>query len=113
MTRDEVLSDRRGEGSAAVRSRVGRARDRQRERGQEVPNGLLGPIEARQIANLDGGCTTLLGRAIDRFGLSARACDRVIRVARTIADIGDSDGVEHEHLAEAIGYRVAQTRALG
>ncbi len=113
LTRDEVLSEEGGEASESVRARVAGARLRQGGRGQDGPNGLLDPATARRVAKLDGPCVGLLGRAIDRLGLSARASDRVIRVARTIADLGESDRVETEHLAEAIGYRVGQSGFRG
>jgi magnesium chelatase family protein len=108
LDRDEMLAERgTGEGSTAVRRRVEGARLRRLARGQIVPNARLGAAEARDMAALDGEGRRLLGTAIDRLGLTARGCDRVIRVARTIADLDGSDVVGPGHLAEAIRYRSA------
>lgn len=93
------------EPSSVVRARVARARDRARGRGQERPNAELTPADARRLAALERSAVALLGRAVDRLGMSARAHDRVLRVARTIADLEGAGRVGVEHLAEAIGYR--------
>ncbi len=108
LDRDDMLAERgMGEPSAPVRARVAAARRMQISRGQLVPNARVGATAAREAAMLDGAGRALLGAAIDRLGLTARGCDRVIRVARTIADIEGSTRVEGEHLAEAIRYRSA------
>ncbi len=106
LARDEVLDGRASEPSAAVRARVDVARGVAEARGQEVPNAQLGPATARRAAALPAGARALIGRAIDRLGLSARGHDRLLRVARTIADLAGSERVGEEHLAEALGYRV-------
>ena len=54
---------------------------------------------------LDEGCKTVLERLIDSMGLSARACSRIIKLARTIADLEGSENISPEHLSEAAGYR--------
>ena len=90
-----------------MRARVAAARAWQRARGQSVPNARLGAATARAASNLDREGRLLLGAAIDRLGLTARGCDRVIRVARTIADLAASECVLPPHLAEAIRYRSA------
>ena len=108
LDRDEMLAERgMGEPSSAVRARVAAARAWQRARGQSVPNARLGAATARAASNLDREGRLLLGAAIDRLGLTARGCDRVIRVARTIADLAASECVLPPHLAEAIRYRSA------
>lgn len=108
LQRAEMLDDRaQAEDSATVRARVQAARAAQRSRGQGAPNARLGASRAREVADLDREGRTLLGTAIDRLGLTARGCDRVIRVARTIADVGGSSRVEPAHLAEALRYRSA------
>ena len=93
------------ESSATVRARVAAARARAADRGQARPNAELGPIEARRAAVLDPAARALLGRAVDRLALSARAHDRLLRVARTIADLEGDEDVRTDHLAEALGYR--------
>ena len=59
----------------------------------------------REVCNISEAGTKLLKSAMERLGLSARAYDRILKVARTIADLDSSDEVELEHLAEAINYR--------
>lgn len=106
LDREELMGGSSAETSEVVRGRVAAARVRAVERGQARPNSELGPAEARRAAVLDASARTLLGRAVDRLALSARAHDRLLRVARTIADLDASDGVRSDHLAEALGYRV-------
>ncbi len=106
LHRDEMLSEAAGgEASSAVRSRVEHARAMQEARDQVVPNSRLGAATARELAHLDREGRALLGAAIDRLGLTARGCDRVIRVGRSIADLDGSRRVEAGHLAEALRYR--------
>jgi magnesium chelatase family protein len=107
LERDELMGRSAAEPSGVVRARVAGARGRAEARGQRRPNSELGPAEARRAATLAPAAAALLGRAVDRLGLSARAHDRLLRVARTIADLDDADSVGPDHLAEAIGYRAA------
>lgn len=93
-----------GEASAAVRERVIAARQRQLARAGK-PNALLGTRELTRDCALVPADQRLLERAIDQLNLSARAYHRILRLARTIADLGDSDTIASAHLAEAIGYR--------
>jgi len=96
------------EPSVAVRARVARARELQRERFRETKSRANADMTSRQVRRL---CPTppeaerLLAAAITRLGLSARGRDRVLRVARTIADLAAADVIATEHCAEAIQYR--------
>lgn len=93
-----------GEPSAAVADRVHAARTRQLERGGK-PNAALGNREVNRDCRLDDDGQTLLDQAMDKLNLSARAYHRVLKVARTIADLAVSADIEAAHVAEAIGYR--------
>lgn len=93
-----------GESSAAVRERVEAARERQRARGPRS-NARLTARELGPLAALDADGHRLLERAVERLALSARAIDRVRRLARTIADLDGSADVRQPHVAEALQYR--------
>ena len=93
-----------GERSANVRERVIAARDRQLARAGKV-NAALGQRETERDCALDACSQALLDRAIERLGLSARAYHRVLRVARTIADLGGRPAIEAADLLESIQYR--------
>ena len=96
----------RGEPSATVRERVVAARARQLARAGR-PNARLADAEAAPHCRLAARDQALLEQAIERLQLSARAMHRVLRVARTIADLDGSDAIASPHLAEALGYRPA------
>ena len=105
----------RGEKSAAVRERVEAARQIQRDRAarREVvatTNAALGPRDLERVAVLCTAGARLLSSAIERFALSARAYGKVLRVARTIADLEGVASVRPVHVAEAIGLRVLDRR---
>lgn len=91
------------ENSGSVRQRVNRARDRQNARG--LVNCRLGGRELDRHCKLDGASEALLTGAMERLGLSARALHRILRVARTLADLDDADAIAQSHLVEALGYR--------
>ena len=112
----EALSRRQpGEPSAAIRARVELARDRQRRRyGPDGPdcNAHMGQRELREYCALDEAASAVLRGAYERLGLTARSYDRVLRVARTIADLAGEERVGALHLAEAIGYRTAKALSV-
>ncbi len=100
-----------GEESAVVRERVCAARDRQQTRRPETgarTNAELRGRHATQICRPDGEGRDLLKRAVERFGLSARGYDRVLKVARTIADLCAAERVGGQHVAEALQYRLME-----
>ena len=92
------------EDSSMVRERVTMARNRQRERGNTSNAGLMNR-NVDEVCQLSDADHRLLERAIDQLGLSARAYHRILKVARTIADLADCKNIETAHLGEAIGYR--------
>ena len=98
----------KSESSAEIRKRVIRAREIQLERlGREgvFSNSAMSPKQIRTHCELDAECETLLEDAMRRQGLSARAHDRILKVARTIADLNSSQNIQPGHLSEAINYR--------
>ncbi len=101
----ELLTTPPGESSEAVRERVVAARERQRARGQRVPNGRLLPAELRRVATPDAGGQGALVSGAQRFSLSARATTRVLKVARTLADLEGVDAVAEAHVLRALTYR--------
>jgi len=103
----EAISSRHpAEASTLVASRVAVARDRQLER-QCMSNARLQAAGDPGVFNASPDALDLLDRAMRAFALSARAYHRVLRVARTIADLETSEAVEKRHIAEAAGYRLA------
>ena len=96
------------EGSAEIRERVMRARERQLTRfnGDGIfSNSAMSPKQIRIHCELDSECEALLETAMQRQGLSARAHDRILKVARTIADLDAKEKIKPGHISEAINYR--------
>ena len=98
------LQGKQGESTARVRKRVIAVRERQLER-QKTCNAQLAGSALDSHCGLDEDAQTLLRQALDRLGLSARGYHRILRVARTIADIDGAEHIATAHLGEAIGYR--------
>lgn len=107
VTYQEISQSEPCEPSAKIRVRVEAARNRQIERlGRgSRGNARMRPREIRQHCVLSTACVSLLQSAVQALNLSARAYDRILKVARTIADLEASDAIAETHLQEAIGYR--------
>jgi magnesium chelatase family protein len=106
----EKLSETRlSEKSEKIRERVVAAREIQTKRYVNDPgmhsNAMMGSKQLREICRIDESGQTLLKQAMEKLGLSARAYDRILKVARTIADLAGSEKIKTDHLAEAIQYR--------
>ena len=106
---DELRSTERAEPSAAIRERVIRVREKQRARfgaGSKVRiNCRMSSQQVRKFCALSTDAENLLRMAMDNLNLSARAHDRILKTARTIADLADSEDIAPDHIAEAIQYR--------
>lgn len=106
---NELTNDIPTEGSKEIRSRVEKARNVQLRRYQNKEgvhcNAQMSKQEMQLHCKIDETGNSILKNAMDRLGLSARAYDRIIKVARTIADLEDSESIAANHLAEAINYR--------
>lgn len=106
---NELSSERLAEKSEFIRDRVIKAREVQIQRFGERPdlhaNAQMSPQMVRDICKITPAGQTLLKKAMEKLGLSARAYDRILKVARTIADLAGSEDILLEHLAEAIHFR--------
>ncbi len=104
---EEILQSPVSESSASIRDRVRLARDRQQQRfgGELSCNAHMQSRHLRQWCQLDSTSETLLANAIRKLGLSARGTDRMLKVARSIADLAGSEAIQAIHVAEAIQYR--------
>ncbi|QBQ42720.1 ATP-binding protein [Sphingobacterium psychroaquaticum] len=105
----ELSEPRMAEKSIVIRERVMHARNRQEKRFENIDsvysNAQIDAKMLREVCIIDENSKQLIKSAMDRLGLSARAYDRILKVARTIADMGDSDHIQAEHIAEAIHFR--------
>lgn len=113
----ELASSREAEKSSLIRERVMKARIVQDKRFENNDvlhfNAQMSSNMVRQICVIDESGQTLIKRAMEKLGLSARAYDRILKVARTIADLAESENIEPEHLAEAIHYRSLDRESWG
>ena len=106
---DKLSDDRKGEPSVAIRKRVEVAREIQTQRFETFKdihyNAQMGTKQIREFCKLNSSSKELLKNAMQRLNLSARAYDRILKVARTIADLESSENVMESHISEAIQYR--------
>jgi len=106
---EKLSEERRGESSVEIRKRVTRARQFQTERFKESDavhyNAQMSVRQIRKFCLLDEASKALLKTAMERLNLSARAYDRILKVARTIADLENSENIKGNHISEAIQYR--------
>ena len=115
---EEMTGAPDAETSASIRRRVDAARKFAIERAEAggfaaVPNGKLGARETHALCHPDEGASRLLAAAFDKLGLSARGYDRILRVARTVADLDASESIRSTHVAEAIQLRCLDRKYFG
>jgi magnesium chelatase family protein len=109
VTYRDLTSKTKGTTSAMMREQVIRAIDVQRARfGKDgtMMNANMSKPELEKHCELDDACHVLMKQAMEELGLSARAFDKVRKVARTIADLEGSEKIQAQHVSEAIGYRL-------
>lgn len=108
LKEEELLSQKEGESSYTIRQRVIRARNMQVERFKDeniICNSQMLPKQIKRYCPLDDATKMVLKNAITKFNLSGRAYDRILKLARTIADLDNSVSIETKHILEAIQYR--------
>ena len=113
----EISSDRTGESSATIRERVVAARTIQQTRfgpkSKVTCNARMGTRELKAHCQIDAGTLELIKFAMADLNLSARAYDRILKVARTIADLAKSETIGPDHVSEAIQYRTLDRQLWG
>jgi magnesium chelatase family protein len=103
----ELTGRQSGTNSATMREQVMRARQVQSKRfGDGTSNARMDSRQMKKFCDLSDGCLLLMKQAMDELGLSARAYDKVRRVARTIADLEGAESIQEQHIAEAVQYRL-------
>ncbi len=112
----ELSDDHNGVSSSAILDRVVKARDIQSNRFRDMNihvNSDMGTLQIKRFCKIDKESDSLLEKAMERFGFSARAHARILKIARTIADLDGSENIEPPHVAEAIQYRTLDRKMLG
>ncbi|MCW3167707.1 YifB family Mg chelatase-like AAA ATPase [Chryseobacterium sp. 09-1422] len=105
---EQLAEKRKGEKSEDIRKRVLIAREIQNERYKDLSisyNAQIGSRELEKFCELDESCFSLIKTAMEKLNLSARAYDRILKVARTIADLEEAENIQSHHISEAIQYR--------
>ena len=105
---EKLASDRAGESSERIRLRVAAARERQQARFKGTTlmcNADMGPAHIREYCEVDEAGKSLMRAAMQQLGMSARSFHRVLKLARTIADLEGAERIQSAHLAEALQYR--------
>ncbi len=116
LKQDELLERQSSESSAAIRQRVLAARQCQLGRftGSSIYcNGHMNPRQMKLFCQVSDETKSLLRAAITQLNLSARAYDRILKLARTIADLAGEDYIQTAHVAEAVQYRSLESEVLG
>ncbi|MEW6664190.1 MAG: ATP-binding protein [Thermodesulfobacteriota bacterium] len=111
----DLASQGGGETSAGMLERVKKAREIQVKRLRRTrihANARMNSRQIRQFCELDSESMDLLEKAMNKFGLSARAHSRILKIARTIADLAESERIQANHVAEAIQYRTLDRRVI-
>ncbi|MBR1483984.1 MAG: ATP-binding protein, partial [Ruminococcus sp.] len=105
---EELRANTPAEASADIKKRVNAAREMQRRRfegSDTLSNAAINPAQLRKFCVIDKEAEDTLRFAFEKFGMTARAYDRVLKVARTIADLAESEIIRQEHVFEAVQYR--------
>jgi magnesium chelatase family protein len=106
---DKLMSNAKGESSATIQERVEKARQRQKKRfeGRKgmFANGDMGAGEIQELCILEADARQIMEVSVKRLQLSARSYHRVLKLSRTIADLGESETIKVQHVAEALQYR--------
>ncbi len=112
----KLSDDERSESSAEIKKRVDKAREIQNKRFEGTPvtcNAKMTPAMTRTFCRIDTDSKNMLEDCFERMGLSARAYDKILRIARTIADLDGSESIELEHISEAVQYRSLDRKFWG
>ncbi|MDO9528558.1 MAG: ATP-binding protein [Syntrophales bacterium] len=115
ITYRDLAAESGGEASTSVRERVNRVRDLQKKRFNNqttMCNARMSNRQIKEFCQIDEDSERLIEMAVDRLGLSARAYTRILKVARTIADLEEEKNVHSYHISEAIQYRSLDRRMI-